>query len=365
MQVLRIIAIAAISSISTAIPVNNQHLASRDIGPYQDCTSGDMCADGPFLEVYACCEVPGGNGRTACIRATDCPQNEASRMQSTWQKIGWLRLAITDWKTCQPNGVDTCTNPNFVCCIAPEDASSGKYTCRSKDQCSVNNNSGKTNSNIPGKMIAEWQTCQLGKDTCVNSGYVCCVAPADLGSNKATCRPQKECSSGNKNTPNTPISDVGGPCNQAIQNAAVCRTGLVCNPLAVAVAGAAGICALPNNKSGAGTQGGNMIADWQTCQQGRDTCYSTGFVCCVAQGDMWNNKATCRTPNECSNGNNWMNGGTNGPVDCIKDDWKCGDDKKTLMQCTPSKRNAMIWTAQGQCANGTWCRNDGARVVCA
>ncbi|KAJ3072440.1 hypothetical protein HDU99_002189, partial [Rhizoclosmatium hyalinum] len=53
MQVLRIIAIAAIASISTAIPVNNQHLASRDIGPYQDCTSGDMCADGPFLERYA------------------------------------------------------------------------------------------------------------------------------------------------------------------------------------------------------------------------------------------------------------------------------------------------------------------------
>ncbi|KAJ3297459.1 hypothetical protein HDU79_003540 [Rhizoclosmatium sp. JEL0117] len=44
---------------------------------------------------------------------------------------------------------------------------------------------------------------------------------------------------------NGPISDVGGPCQQAISNPAVCKTGLVCIPPAVALPGAAGSCQLP------------------------------------------------------------------------------------------------------------------------
>ncbi|KAJ3046416.1 hypothetical protein HDU99_009786, partial [Rhizoclosmatium hyalinum] len=42
-----------------------------------------------------------------------------------------------------------------------------------------------------------------------------------------------------------PVSDVGGPCQQAILNAAVCKTGLVCIPPAVALPGAPGSCQVP------------------------------------------------------------------------------------------------------------------------
>ncbi|ORY43679.1 hypothetical protein BCR33DRAFT_785514 [Rhizoclosmatium globosum] len=164
---------------------------------------------------------------------------------------------------------------------------------------SQQNNVGSPNRAV----IPDWQTCQPNVDSCSTPGYICCVNAPDLWNNKATCRPPSDCKSMNNNPP---ISDVGGPCNQAIQNAAVCKPGLVCNPPAVAMPGALE----------------------HTCQQGRDSCASNGFVCCVAQADLWNNKLLvvlrmmfkrrleqwCWNNGGNNNGNNGNNGGSNNAV---------------------------------------------------
>ncbi|CAK4392464.1 unnamed protein product [Aphanomyces euteiches] len=52
--------------------------------------------------------------------------------------------------------------------------------------------------------------------------------------------------------------------------------------------------------------GGNVcavqpIANWNTCQKGKDSCASSGWVCCVAPADTASGKATCRPGgNECA-----------------------------------------------------------------
>ncbi|ORY43702.1 hypothetical protein BCR33DRAFT_738444 [Rhizoclosmatium globosum] len=213
-----------------------------------------------------------------------------------------MRAVVKNWETCQPNGVDSCASNGFVCCIAKDDLATRKSTCRPQNMCSDSNNNG----NASGNKIADWQTCQLGRDSCSNSNYVCCVAQLTWAQTRLLVVHRKNAQV-EKQYSQHPISDVGGPCNQAIQNAAVCRTGLVCNPPAVAMPGAAGTCALPNNNNGGGSQGGNKVADWQTCQQGRDSCVNNNYVCCVASADLGSNKATCRPQNDCGN-----NGGNNG-----------------------------------------------------
>jgi mannan endo-1,4-beta-mannosidase len=40
--------------------------------------------------------------------------------------------------------------------------------------------------------VPDWNTC-FGDDTCASSHFVCCVAPADVHSNKSTCRPLSYC----------------------------------------------------------------------------------------------------------------------------------------------------------------------------
>jgi len=84
---------------------------------------------------------------------------------------------IPNWSTCT-RGSSTCAN-NWVCCVAPADVSSGKATCRpnlSAAYCA-------SSSTVPN-----WSTCRRNVDTC-GDGYTCCVAPADVSSGKTTCRP--------------------------------------------------------------------------------------------------------------------------------------------------------------------------------
>ncbi|KAJ3288152.1 hypothetical protein HDU79_005087, partial [Rhizoclosmatium sp. JEL0117] len=123
-------------------------------------------------------------------------------------------------------------------------------------------------------VISNWQTCIQGQDTCTTSGYVCCVAQADIASNKATCRPQGECTSGNGSGWNNGGNNGGW-----------------------------------NNGGNNGWNQGSKIADWQTCQQGRDSCSNNNYVCCIAPADQWTKKTTCRPQNDCFGGNN---GGNNG-----------------------------------------------------
>jgi len=84
---------------------------------------------------------------------------------------------IPNWSTCT-RGSSTCAN-NWVCCVAPADVSSGKATCRPNQSATYCASS----STVPN-----WNNCRRNVDTC-SGGYTCCVAPADVSSGKTTCRP--------------------------------------------------------------------------------------------------------------------------------------------------------------------------------
>jgi len=84
---------------------------------------------------------------------------------------------IPNWSTCT-SGSSTCAN-NWVCCVAPADVSSGKATCRPNQSATYCASS----STVPN-----WNNCRRNVDTC-SGGYTCCVAPADVSSGKTTCRP--------------------------------------------------------------------------------------------------------------------------------------------------------------------------------
>jgi hypothetical protein len=45
----------------------------------------------------------------------------------------------------------------------------------------------------PSSGIRNWETCYSG-DICATSTYTCCIAPADIESQKYTCRPTSDCS---------------------------------------------------------------------------------------------------------------------------------------------------------------------------
>ena len=81
---------------------------------------------------------------------------------------------IPDWNDCSPTSVDTCASSGWVCCVAPGDVSSNKFTCRP-------NQSGQCSSITPppppsvGSNVADWSTCTNPTlDKCSSTGWVCC-----------------------------------------------------------------------------------------------------------------------------------------------------------------------------------------------
>lgn len=89
---------------------------------------------------------------------------------------------ISDWNTCWSG--DRCSS-KFVCCVAQADIYSQKSTCRPSWDCA---------SSIPKNIVNDWNTCNTNTDTCLSSGFTCCVASVDLWQAKKTCRPQTYCS---------------------------------------------------------------------------------------------------------------------------------------------------------------------------
>ena len=47
-----------------------------------------------------------------------------------------------------------------------------------------------------GSGIPAYSTCSTTNSYCTINSYVCCVAPADVGNGKTTCRPSNNCASG-------------------------------------------------------------------------------------------------------------------------------------------------------------------------
>lgn len=95
--------------------------------------------------------------------------------------------ARPDWSDCNAQA-DRCVSVGFTCCVAPADVGSGKTTCRAAGYCST------TIAPPGGLRINDWNDCRIGVDTCVTSAFRCCVAPADVASAKSTCRTPSLCS---------------------------------------------------------------------------------------------------------------------------------------------------------------------------
>ncbi|KAJ3025952.1 UNVERIFIED_CONTAM: hypothetical protein HDU68_006424 [Siphonaria sp. JEL0065] len=95
------------------------------------------------------------------------------------------RDSIPDWYTCGPT--DTCASASsgFVCCVAPGDGT--KTTCRPSNNCESTTPTTVTVTAIPG--VGDWNTCHPGIDQCANADAKCCIAAADLITQKYTCRP--------------------------------------------------------------------------------------------------------------------------------------------------------------------------------
>ncbi|KAJ3284052.1 hypothetical protein HDU79_008523 [Rhizoclosmatium sp. JEL0117] len=80
---------------------------------------------------------------------------------------------------------------------------------------------------------------------------------------------------------NAPISDIGGPCKQAIPNPAVCKAGLVCIPPAIALPGAPGTCQAPftsTSTSTAASKTTSAVPVTTTRASGGNSLVASGFV---------------------------------------------------------------------------------------
>ncbi|KAJ3073608.1 chitin deacetylase [Podochytrium sp. JEL0797] len=241
--------------------------------------------------------------------------------------------AVSDWATCGPSvGSSVCASSGFICCIAPADLGSGKSTCRPNNA----QNCAGTNPPPPpvtptaapgGATISDWATCgpSVGSSVCASSGFICCVAPADLGSGKSTCRPNNAQTSfgtdcaGTKPPPAVTTASVAPPiptgapgvapiadwetCGPSVGTSVCATSGYVCCVAPGDAASQKTTCR-PNNLSncisvvGPPSPGnGGAIANWETCGSsvGSYTCASSGFTCCIASADLGSGKATCRS----------------------------------------------------------------------
>jgi len=71
-------------------------------------------------------------------------------------------------------------------------------------------------------LVPNWSTCTKGVSTCANN-WVCCVAPADVSTSKATCRPDSSSQNCATSTPNTP-----GTCGNAQRGNGKCPNPSMC-----------------------------------------------------------------------------------------------------------------------------------------
>mmetsp|Transcript_707 Transcript_707/g.1050 ORF Transcript_707/g.1050 Transcript_707/m.1050 type:complete len:592 (-) Transcript_707:2068-3843(-) len=126
----------------------------------------------------------GKNGSTSCTGCRSATYSSAGSSGVTG--AGTL---IPQWQTCRKN-IDWC-DPNWTCCVAPADVGTGKTTCR--PVCCGNcadtpTSAGSSGVTGAGTLIPQWQTCRKNIDWC-DPNWTCCVAPADVGTGKTTCRP--------------------------------------------------------------------------------------------------------------------------------------------------------------------------------
>ena len=239
---------------TTTVSGFNQSSKAINVPAWSNCNpSADTCISG-----YTCCVGP-ADANTSPLKYTCRTANAVG------QSYGCLASTpppptsstIAAWSTCPNPSTDKCATTGYICCVAPADLGlktgvngQDKQTCRPSNQCA----STSTPPPPTSSTIAAWSTCpNPTTDKCATTGYICCVAPADLGlktgvngQDKQTCRPSNQCAS--TSTPPPPTSST--------------------------------------------------IAAWAVCKPATDKCVS-GYTCCVAPADRYSSptKYTCRTAN--------------------------------------------------------------------
>lgn len=208
---------------------------STPVSAYLDCSPvTDSCKNG-----FVCCQssidVKAGEGKTTCRPSNDCASGGKNPFVINPAPVS---NGISPFNNCNV-GVDSCSG-GFTCCVGVQDASSGKSTCR-KDDCLAVKPSVTTTISLAPTGVPAWSNCRSG-DSCATNGFVCCTAPADVFSNKMTCRAANDCAA----------------------------------------------------------TSGNLIQDWFTCSATNDKCQNAAFKCCVAKGDVSSGKTTCRDVSTCS-----------------------------------------------------------------
>lgn len=225
--------------------------SSNNVASWNDCTPGiSACPSG-----YMCCVAPSdvstskhtcrlsglaANDPSGCYVSTSTP-TPSTASDPTGQKCGYDN---NNWR---------CGSASASCCSQYGWCGNTAAHCGAGNQVPYNfvastpssSTSSVAPSPTPGKLVNDWNDCNPQSDSC-NSGFTCCVAPADVGSGKTTCRAGGYCASG------------------------VAPPGLL------------------------------VIADWNDCRIGTDRCSSTSYSCCVAPVDVVSGKSTCRAPGFCS-----------------------------------------------------------------
>ena len=201
-------------------------------------------------------------------------------------------LEIADWETCLSPETDVCSSSSFGCCVAPADILTNKFTCRplnDPSQCS---------STPPILEIADWETC-LSPDTdvCSSSSFGCCVAPSDVLTMKSTCRPKNVASQCYSPSPSLEISDWG-TCSAPTTD--VCSSSSFGCCVAPADVLTNKFTCRPLNDPSQCIAVPEPIADDGVCSAPTtDVCATSTFSCCVAVDATLANIFTCRDPSEC------------------------------------------------------------------
>ncbi|ORY39939.1 hypothetical protein BCR33DRAFT_699688 [Rhizoclosmatium globosum] len=187
------------------------------------------------------------------------------------------RAVVKDYETCLVGDVCSGAASGFVCCVAPADVKAGKSTCRPASDCAV-----------VSETVPNWSTCSLLNGDVCETGFTCCVAPADVATGKSTCRLPNYCSNTAETIPDyeTCSSSAGDVCS---------TSAFVC-----CIAPADALSGKTTCRPSTDCWTKNVVADYLTCQTG-DICSSNanGFTCCTAPADVSTGKTTCRPSTDC------------------------------------------------------------------
>lgn len=154
--------------------------APAGVKDWNTCGDGDVCASSSFVCCVAKGDFTAGSSKKTCRPSSDCSSGSSGSI-NTGGKL------IPNWNDCKA-GVDSC-NSGYTCCQAPADAAAGngKTTCRASNAPGQSYGCSTSSSSSSGKLVSNWGNCRVGVDSC-NSGYKCCIGPADKSTSKYTCR---------------------------------------------------------------------------------------------------------------------------------------------------------------------------------